>query len=147
MFSSVSTAALIIVISQSGISKDLIECEEKVRKMGGKTLIITNNNNSPMINRSHYFFNMNAHKEKSVAATKSFVMTLLVLLKLTFYSVSKKEITSLIDQLSEKLIQDSKYQWNVESVDSKISTGFILSRGVGFALSNEISLKFKEMCQ
>ena len=141
------SAALVIVISQSGVSKDLIECEESVRKMGGKTLIISNNTNSPMINRSHYFFNMNADKEKSVAATKTFVMTLLVLLKLTFYSASKKKITSLIDQLSEHLIQDSKNQWNVESVDISISTGFILSRGVGFALSNEISLKFKELCQ
>ena len=141
------SAALVIVISQSGVSKDLIECEESVRKMGGKTLIISNNTNSPMINRSHFFFNLNADKEKSVAATKTFVMTLLVLLKLTFYSASKKKITSLIDQLSEHLIQDSKNQWNVESVDSSISTGFILSRGVGFALSNEISLKFKELCQ
>ena len=141
------SAALIIVISQSGVSKDLIECEESVRKMGGKTLIISNNTNSPMINHSHFFFNLNADKEKSVAATKTFVMTLLVLLKLTFYSASKKKITSLIDQLSEHLIQDSKNQWNVESVDSSISTGFILSRGVGFALSNEISLKFKELCQ
>ena len=139
--------ALVIVISQSGVSKDLIECEENVRKMGGKTLIISNNTNSPMINHSHFFFNLNADKEKSVAATKTFVMTLLVLLKLTFYSASKKKITSLIDQLSEHLIQDSKNQWNVESVDSSISTGFILSRGVGFALSNEISLKFKELCQ
>ena len=141
------SAALVIVISQSGVSKDLIECEESVRKMGGKTLIISNNTNSPMINHSHFFFNLNADKEKSVAATKTFVMTLLVLLKLTFYSASKKKITSLIDQLSEHLIQDSKNQWNVESVDSSISTGFILSRGVGFALSNEISLKFKELCQ
>ena len=141
------SAALVIVISQSGVSKDLIECEESVRKMGGKTLIISNNTNSPMINHSHFFLNLNADKEKSVAATKTFVMTLLVLLKLTFYSASKKKITSLIDQLSEHLIQDSKNQWNVESVDSSISTGFILSRGVGFALSNEISLKFKELCQ
>jgi len=32
-------------------------------------------------------------------------------------------------------------------VDTSINTGFILGRGVGFALSNEISLKFKELCQ
>ena len=91
------SAALVIVISQSGVSKDLIECEESVRKMGGKTLIISNNTNSPMINHSHFFFNLNADKEKSVAATKTFVMTLLVLLKLTFYSASKKKINSLIE--------------------------------------------------
>ena len=30
---------------------------------------------------------------------------------------------------------------------NKISNGFILSRGIGYALSTEISLKFKELCQ
>ena len=37
--------------------------------------------------------------------------------------------------------------WDINCVDSSINTGFILGRGVGFALSNEISLKFKELCQ
>ena len=35
----------------------------------------------------------------------------------------------------------------MDFVDNRINSGFIVSRGVGFALSNEISLKFKELCQ
>ena len=44
-------------------------------------------------------------------------------------------------------MRDSNNQWETEIVDNTINTGFILGRGVGFALSNEISLKFKELCQ
>ena len=38
-------------------------------------------------------------------------------------------------------------QWDTNLVNNQINTGFIIGRGVGFALSNEISLKFKELCQ
>ena len=34
---------LIIVISQSGLSEDLIQCEKASREMGGETIILTNN--------------------------------------------------------------------------------------------------------
>ena len=46
--------------------------------MGAKTILISNNVNSPINNQSNYFFNMFADEEKSVAATKSFVQTLLI---------------------------------------------------------------------
>ena len=38
-------------------------------------------------------------------------------------------------------------EWKTDIIDKYINTGFIIGRGVGFALSNEISLKFKELCQ
>ena len=139
--------ALILVISQSGISKDLIECEEKTRKMGAKTIIISNNDQSPLIKKANYFFNINAGEERSVAATKTFVLSLLIIIKLVFTSTNKININNSIQKLSEYLLNDSNNQWNANIVDNKINTGFIISRGVGFAISNEMSLKFKELCQ
>ena len=84
--------ALVIVISQSGKSVDLVECERKSRLMGAKTVIITNNVESPIIKEANYFLNMFAGDEKSVAATKTFTQTLLVLIKLVFICLGKKNI-------------------------------------------------------
>ena len=139
--------ALVIVISQSGKSSDLIECEKKCQEMGAITMLISNNENSPIINSANYFFNMYAGKEKSVAATKTFVQTLLILNKLVFICEGRKQINDSIKVLSDTLLEDENNQWNVDLVDKSINSGFILGRGVGFALSNEISLKFKELCQ
>ena len=139
--------ALVIVISQSGKSSDLVECEKKSRSMGAKTLIITNNDLSPIVNEANYFFNMFAGEERSVAATKTFTQTLLVLTKLIFICQGKKNINDDIKKLSDSLLKDSINQWNENIIDNTINTGFIIGRGVGFALSNEISLKFKELCQ
>ena len=41
---------------------------------------------------SNYFFDINAGEEKSVAATKTFVLSLLIILKLVFYSINNKDI-------------------------------------------------------
>ena len=139
--------ALVIVISQSGKSTDLVECERKSRLMGAKTVIITNNEDSPIINEATYFLNMFAGEEKSVAATKTFTQTLLVLIKLIFICLGKKNINDDIKKLCEIIVNDSSNEWKTNIIDKYINTGFIIGRGVGFALSNEISLKFKELCQ
>ena len=139
--------ALVIVISQSGKSTDLVECEKKSRLMGARTVIITNNVDSPIVKEANYFLNMFAREEKSVAATKTFTQTLLVLIKLVFICLGKKNINDDIKKLSEIIINDSSNEWNTDILDKSINTGFIIGRGVGFALSNEISLKFKELCQ
>ena len=139
--------ALVIVISQSGKSTDLVECEKKSRLMGARTVIITNNVDSPIVKEANYFLNMFAREEKSVAATKTFTQTLLVLIKLVFICLGKKNINDDIKKLSEIIINDSSNEWNTDIIDKSITTGFIIGRGVGFALSNEISLKFKELCQ
>ena len=141
------TDALVIVISQSGKSKDLIECEKQCRSMGAKTILISNNEKSPIVNETNYFFNMFAGEEKSVAATKSFVQTLLILIKLVFFIKGKKDINDSIKKLGQMLIQDSDNHWDPNIVNNQVNAGFIIGRGVGFALSNEISLKFKELCQ
>ena len=135
--------ALVIVISQSGKSTDLVECERKSRLMGAKTVIITNNEDSPIINEANYFLNMFAGEEKSVAATKTFTQTLLVLIKLVFICLGKKNINDDIKKLSEIIANDSSNEWNTDIIDKSINTGCVIGRGVGFALSNEISLKFK----
>ena len=139
--------ALVIVISQSGKSTDLVECERKSRLMGAKTVIITNNEDSPIINEANYFLNMFAGEEKSVAATKTFTQTLLVLIKLIFICLGKKNINDDIKKLCEIIVNDSSNEWKTDIIDKYVNTGFIIGRGVGFALSNEISLKFKELCQ
>ena len=139
--------ALVIVISQSGKSADLVECERKSRLMGAHTVIITNNVTSPIIKEANYFLNMFANEEKSVAATKTFTQTLLVLIKLVFICLGKKNINDDIKKLSEIIVKDSSNQWPTDIIDKIVNTGFIIGRGVGFALSNEISLKFKELCQ
>ena len=139
--------ALVIIISQSGMSEDLIECENMSKKMGATTLLISNNDNSPISNNANFFYNINAGSEISVAATKSFVLSLLIILKMIFITLGQNNINKHVELVGEKLINESHNQWDPNIINQSINVGYIISRGVGFAISNEISLKFKELCQ
>ena len=141
------SSALVLIISQSGLSEDLIECEKACRTMGALTAILTNNNKSPMIETVNYYFNMHAGIEESVAATKSFVLTILNLIKLVSVVSDNHQILSKINDLPTIIERENQNVWNPNIVDNHLSSGFIISRGLGYALSTEISLKFKELCQ
>ena len=138
--------ALVIIISQSGMSEDLIECEKMSKSMGAFTVLISNNEKSPIISNCNYFLNINAGLEKSVAATKTFILSLLIIIKIIYKSIGKN-IDHQIEILSNFLIEDSNNQWDPKIIDKSIDVGFVISRGVGYAIANEISLKFKELCQ
>ena len=137
---------MVIIISQSGLSTDLVECENKSKQMGATTILISNNQKSPMVSTSNFFYYINAGEEKSVAATKTFVLSLLIIQKIIFNTLNKN-INSHIKKISEKLIKDSNNQWNPKILNKSVDVGFIIGRGVGYAIANEISLKFKELCQ
>ena len=138
---------LVIIITQSGLSQDLITCESVVKTMGAETLVIINNSKSGLIDSSNYFYNINAGEEKSIAATKTFVLTLTIIIKLISTILLKKDILMNLLDLPNILQKEIDNNWDHNIIDKNISSGFILSRGIGFALSNEIALKFKELCQ
>ena len=138
--------ALVFIISQSGMSEDLIECEKMSKKMGATTILISNNEKSPMVKSCNYFYNINAGEEKSVAATKTFVLSLLIILKIVFETLNIN-INHHIEIVGDKLLNEKDNQWDPKILNKSTNVGFIISRGVGYAISNEISLKFKELCQ
>ena len=138
---------LVIIITQSGLSQDLITCESVVKTMGAETLVIINNSKSGLIDSANYFYNINAGEEKSIAATKTFVLTLTIIIKLISTILLKKDILMNLLNLPNILQKEIDNNWDHNIIDKNIRSGFILSRGIGFALSNEIALKFKELCQ
>ena len=138
---------LVIIITQSGLSQDLITCESAVKTMGAETLVITNNSNSGLVDSGTYFYNINAGEERSIAATKTFVLTLTIIIKLISAILLKQDTLKNLLELPNLLQKEIDNNWDHEIIEKKISSGFIISRGIGFAISNEIALKFKELCQ
>ena len=68
--------SLVIAISQSGKSSDVIESLIFARKQGAITLAFVNEEQSPLAQEAEYCVPLIANKERSVAATKSFIASL-----------------------------------------------------------------------
>ena len=69
--------ALVVGISQSGASPDLIEVLREANRQGRPTLAITNEADSPMAEIADFLVDIGAGEERAVAATKTYTAQLL----------------------------------------------------------------------
>jgi glucosamine--fructose-6-phosphate aminotransferase (isomerizing) len=74
--------ALVIGVSQSGGSPDLVEVVRVAREQGAHTIAITNNPASPLAEAAELSVDVGAGRERAVAATKTYTAELLALLLL-----------------------------------------------------------------
>ncbi|GAB2620676.1 SIS domain-containing protein [Streptomyces capparidis] len=73
------TDCLVITVSQSGGSPDLVASTEAARRAGAITLAVTNNPGSPLAEVSEYHIDVLAGPEKALPATKTYTAELLAL--------------------------------------------------------------------
>ncbi|MGS2719320.1 glucosamine-6-phosphate deaminase NagB-II [Paraglaciecola aestuariivivens] len=140
-------AALVIVISQSGRSPDILAQAEMAKAGGAYCIAIVNDESSPLAKMVDTVLPIRAGKEVSVAATKSYLATLSALIHLTSAWTQNASLFAALEQLPEAL--DKVLQADIQlqpSTFAKINNMVVLSRGLGFAVAKEMALKLKEVC-
>jgi glucosamine--fructose-6-phosphate aminotransferase (isomerizing) len=138
--------ALVIVISQSGRSPDIIAQAEMAKKAGAYCVALVNDETSPLKDIVDDVLPLKAGAEISVAATKSYLATLSALLQLTAYWTENNELISALDTLPAAMqtIIDSEPQLTSQSIDG-VKNMVVLGRGLGYAITKEMALKLKEV--
>lgn len=137
-----------LAISQSGESPDIVQMAKSASRNGAQTFAITNNVKSELAKICNVTINIEAAKEKSVAATKTFVNSIVAgLLLLAHWRNDEKLLKALYD-LPEQAEKAIACEWNIlnERLENKNSL-YILGRGPSLAIASEMALKFKEVCQ
>jgi glucosamine--fructose-6-phosphate aminotransferase (isomerizing) len=139
--------AVCLGISQSGQSPDIVEMMRSAGEGGALTVAITNMAGSPMSTASDHTLPLRAGPEQSVAATKSFVTSVLAALALIAEwredASLREAVAALPDQFARALACD----WSpLADRLVRANSAFVLGRGPGFAIANEVALKFKETC-
>ncbi|WP_432448385.1 SIS domain-containing protein [Aliiroseovarius marinus] len=139
--------SLCISVSQSGQSPDIVRLTEAFAKTGAYTVAITNDADSPLANATTATLPIHAGPELSVAATKTFVTSLVAGLWLLAQLKDDAELITAIHALPRHLQEATECDWSpvVEAVDGR--SLFTLGRGPSWAISNEAALKFKETSQ
>ena len=75
--------SLVIGISQSGASPDVVGVLESARRQGAPTLAITNAPDSPLGSTADYVVDLAAGPEEAIAATKTYTTSLLAIARLS----------------------------------------------------------------
>jgi len=138
--------SLLIAISQSGESADVIEAVLKAKSKGAKIISIINKKQSTLANISDLYLPINCGTEIGVAATKSFTSQIGILALICSY-FNKKAPN--FDKISKSIeynlkINTSKIKTLVNQIKS-INNIYILGRGINYYISLEAALKIKEL--
>ena len=141
------TGALLIAISQSGRSPDLLTTVERYKQAGAQVVVLVNDESSPLAALADTLLPLCAGPETSVAATKSFITSIAGLAALAAHWSENADLLAALDALPAKLEQAYALDWTsmVEAlVDAR--NLFIVGRGYGLSVTQEAALKLKETC-
>lgn len=137
--------ALVIAISQSGQSPDLIEVTRQARRDGALTLAMVNQENSPLAQTAEVVLPLLAGPEEAVAATKSYLATLASLAQLVAAWAEDQPLKEALAMLPEALYQSAHADWQAGLEPLvEAENGLVVGRGYAFAVANELALKLKE---
>jgi glutamine---fructose-6-phosphate transaminase (isomerizing) len=138
---------LVLTISQSGRSDDLIAFATDARSSGALTVAITNAPSSPLAAACELVLPLAAGLERSVAATKTFMATASVLMRLVGAWTERADLLGAVSRLPDRLALASKLDWGcARQVLSKTDHLVALGRGPTLAIAREAALKLKETC-
>lgn len=139
--------AVCLSVSQSGQSPDIVGLTRSLRDTGATTIAVTNNTGSRLAEVADAVLPLHAGPELSVAATKTFVTSLVSGLWLLAEIKGDAEMTGAIHTLPEYLAQATQCDWSAAADTITGRSLFTLGRGPSFSISGEAALKIKETCQ
>lgn len=139
---------LVVGISQSGQSPDILSVIETAKKQGQITLCITNDANSPLGKMADYVIPLHCGKERSVAATKTYTSSLTAIAMLSIALAEDQERERSLKSIAPFLEKTIKASQDIISKTSRyryIEHCVVIGRGYNYATAFEIALKIKEL--
>jgi glucosamine--fructose-6-phosphate aminotransferase (isomerizing) len=140
--------ALAIGVSQSGESPDVTKALQVARRAGAFTLAVTNKANSSLAKAADHTVLLHARKERSVAATKTYVAELVAMAMIS-RCLSGEPRQSEIDRLPEFIETAIGCEAEVAQRAAYYRYAprcLCLARGFNYATVREIALKLMETC-
>jgi len=140
--------ALVIGISQSGQSPDIVSVLEEGKKQNCLTLSLTNEPKSPLAQASEFVIDLKAGPEKAVAATKTYTSELTAVAMLSTALSKNKKAWDELEKVSGWMKQVLKQNDFISQAAQRyryIDQTVVLGRGFNYATAFEWALKMKEL--
>ncbi len=139
--------ALVIAVSQSGRSPDIIAAVRACADAGARVVAIVNDAASPLAQAASLVVPLGAGPERSVAATKTCIASLAALADLVRHWSGDPDLAAAMNGLPGRLAAAAALDWTpMTEAFAGANNLFVVSRGAGFGVAHEIALKFKETC-
>ena len=144
---SIEPNSILIAISQSGESADVLEAVNIAKQQTAKILSIVNSSLSSLVQESSLVIRMDCGPEIGVAATKSFTAELAIIYKITeklCEGCMGVDFNKVSEAISKVLTNHSKIQAIAKEL-KQVSDIYVIGRGVHHPIAMEAALKLKEL--
>jgi glucosamine--fructose-6-phosphate aminotransferase (isomerizing) len=147
---SIDKNTLVIAVSQSGETADVIEGVKRSKANGARVISIVNRPNSMLCRMSDDVIYLNCGPEIAVAATKSLISQLTIFYLLSFAMINQfaKAVSSLREVSSEMERMLRKNGIGLEELAERFRDShdfYYIARGINFPIASEAALKLKEI--
>lgn len=138
---------LLLAISQSGASPDLLAAVTSARAAGALTVALVNAPNSPLAQRADCTVALEAGPERSVAASKSYIASLAAVIHLIACWSDDRELLAALQPIPAQLARAWEQDWSAALAALVPARDlYIVARGLGLGIAQEAALKLKETC-
>ncbi len=143
--------SLVIAVSQSGETADVLEAIEAAKRKGAKVLAIVNVKGSSIARMADSVLLLNAGPEKAVASTKAATSQMAVLLMLAYTVAGKlEEGRRILLETSQKIndMLNPRYVEHIRKIAKKYakkSDMYIVGKGANYPMALEAAIKIMEV--
>jgi glucosamine--fructose-6-phosphate aminotransferase (isomerizing) len=142
--------SLVVGISQSGASPDIVAVLAAARAQGATTVAITNEAGSALATAADRTIDLGAGPERAIAATKTYTTELLAIAALSAALADDPADRAAIDSIPETLAQVLALELEIERIaaaQAPIDRALVIARGFEYATAREWALKLKELAR
>jgi glucosamine--fructose-6-phosphate aminotransferase (isomerizing) len=137
--------ALVVGLSQSGQSPDIVRTLEAASEAGAVTVAIVNDESSPLASAAGHVLPQRAGPERSVAATKSFICTLAAAARLVAVCTADAGLLAALERLPARLEAALLCDWSPAIARlAPAQSLYVIGRGPALGIAAESALKLKE---
>ncbi len=140
--------SLVVGISQSGASPDVVAVIEEGRRQGAPTLAITNDPASALATAAETTIDLGAGPELAIAATKTYTTELLAIASLSAAMTADPADTTALDAIPGAMAAALALEPEIRSMSTDQAGAtrlLVLARGYEYATAREWALKIKEL--
>jgi glucosamine--fructose-6-phosphate aminotransferase (isomerizing) len=138
--------AVAIAISQSGRSPDIVAMQRAAKDERAMTIAFVNDEESPLARDADALLPLHAGAERSVAATKSMIASLVAGVSLVAHWSQDRELLAALAELPSVMDLSSSTPPAAGAIEilAQASSLFVVGRGATHAIAAEAALKLKE---
>ena len=140
--------ALVLGISQSGKSPDIVGVAAEARRQGALTAAITNVPDSELAQQSDFVINLGAGEERAVAATKTYTAQLAAIASLSSSLSGDASLLKALQEVPEAVAATLSAHKDMAQVVQRyryMRECVVIGRGYNYATAFEVALKLKEL--